>query len=79
MQMRHNYDLCEGCRGLDDAEASGPYEQIGPVIKVCHHPCAFGIEHAAHTAAPRSASSGIGDPVEHVKMGLIKLFGVPTS
>ena len=65
MQARHNYDLCEGCRGLDDAEASGPYEQIGPIIKVCPHPCVHPAEHAAHTAVPRSASSGMSNPFEH--------------
>ena len=50
MQTRHDYDLCEGCRGLDDAEANGPYEEIGPFMKVCHHPCVLDAEHAAHTA-----------------------------
>lgn len=34
VQTRQNYDLCEGCRGLNEAEAYGPYEEIAPSSKV---------------------------------------------
>ena len=39
LQTRQNYDLCEGCRYVDEADTNGPYEEIAPLVKVCYVSC----------------------------------------
>ena len=34
LQTRQNYDLCEGCRYVDEADVHGPYDEIAPIAKV---------------------------------------------
>ena len=39
LQTRQNYDLCEGCRYVDEKDTNGPYEEIAPIVKVCFVIC----------------------------------------